>query len=543
MKKKKEDINLSNVNLSNRLSSIAVVASTEVQTRSLYKHYFHPFGRYVIPISPYGWYRVLVYIHKSGITIEKALDKMSMAVAPQKLRYHYFHEGGDEDDDQDKRASFTFYVDSYKLAVELQQRGHQPPVIGVRVSDGPPNIQVDDFYRWKVRKVIMSRYDSEKHCLNLSRFYADNNWKGDFCALQQFECLEVIIDIMEQEMPQLLSLQLDNNHLFLLVGFIGVERRLPQLKNISLQHNELKSLRELSVFEHLQLIELNLRKNPLPLNYEQLLIIKFPHLRKLNGQPLSSSRSSSSNEVIVNDSEIGSDVEIVPISEYKPFVIWPETRALYLVSHDPNIQPGIRKFVRQYLKAFDGGKRSMDLECFYHDNTLVSLTLAKDQPSWSRPYSGFDRQLLASRPVVLKMFESWPKTRHLPSTMTLDLTMVQLKMLSVAITGSFEEFGTSEQRRHYMRTFVLTRSMETDDFRISNELIYLGRDSHGRGQRQPLNTIQQNLMTKLSAETRLKARWSCKFLRDTNWDYQQSMLAFRTLLRSHQIPKKAFDKG
>jgi len=126
--------------------------------------------------------------------------------------------------------------------------------------------------------------------------------------------------------------------------------------------------------------------------------------------------------------------------------------------------------------------------------------------------------------------------------MTLDLTLVQLKMLSVSITGSFEEIGTSDQLQHYMRTFVLTRSMETDDFRIANELIYLGPDSYDRGQQQPLNPIQQNLMTKLSAETRLKARWSSKFLKDSNWDYQQSLLAFRTLLRRHQIPKKAFVK-
>jgi len=138
------------------------------------------------------------------------------------------------------------------------------------------------------------------------------------------------------------------------------------------------------------------------------------------------------------------------------------------------------------------------------------------------------------------MFEAWPKTRHLPSTMTLDLTLVQLKMLSASITGCFEE----TELRHYMRTFVLTRSKETDDFRIANELIYLGRAIHSRGhgrcQQLSLNSNQHNLMTKLSAETRLKSHWSCRFLKDTNWDYQQSLLAFQTLLRRRQIPKNAF---
>jgi len=54
-------------------------------------------------------------------------------------------------------------------------------------------------------------------------------------------------------------------------------------------------------------------------------------------------------------------VEIVSVSKFKPIDILPETRALYLVSLDPNIKPGIPKFVRQYLKAIVSGKKSKDL--------------------------------------------------------------------------------------------------------------------------------------------------------------------------------------
>ncbi|XP_034488135.1 nuclear RNA export factor 1-like [Drosophila innubila] len=529
---------------SQKLRSVAVVVAPPDKARSPCKQYFHPYGRYIIPISPYGWYRVLVYSHNSGYTIEEVLDKLRLSVSPQRLRYYYLHEGGEQDEDRDKRATFTFYVDSYKLAAKLQQKGHRPPVIGVRVSDGPPNIQVDDFYRWKLRTVIMSssRYDPGKSCLNLCRFYADDCWKGEFCALQQFQCLEAIIEIMEQEMPQLRHLMLDSNHLSILSGFQGMEQRFSQLKSISLEHNELKSLHELRVFERLQLKKLNLRRNPLPRNYEQHLVIMFPHLRALNGQRLRWQRSSSPGEFIVSDTDIDSDVEIVSVSECKPVVLLPEPRFFYLAPHSLNMQPGIRKFVRRYLKAFDGDKRSTDLEGFYHDNTLVTLRLDKEQASWFKntPDAAHGRQLLASRQAVLQMFEAWPKTRHLPSTMTLDLTLVQLKMLSASITGCFEE----TELRHYMRTFVLTRSQETDDFRIANELIYLGRAIHSRGhgpcQQSSLNPNQHNLMTKLSAETRLKSHWSCKFLKDTNWDYQQSLLAFQTLLRRRQIPNTAF---
>lgn len=143
------------------------------------------------------------------------------------------------------------------------------------------------------------------------------------------------------------------------------------------------------------------------------------------------------------------------------------------------------------------------------------------------------------------MYASWPKTQHLPSTLTLDLTLVQPRMLCLSITGSFQEgIGTTELLRHYMRSFVLTRSKESDDFRIANELIYLG--CHGHGQRQFLSTFnpeQRHLLIKLSAETRLKSRWSSRFLKDTNWDYQQALLAFQREMRRCWIPAKAFEGG
>ncbi|XP_030240424.1 nuclear RNA export factor 1 [Drosophila navojoa] len=503
-------------------------------------------GRYLVPISPYGWYRVLVYSQYSGYTVEQVMEKLREAVAPRKLKYYYLHEGGEQDVERDKRATFTFYVDSYKLAAELQLRGHQPPVVGLRVNDRPPLIDVDEAYKWKLRKVIMSRYDEKRRCLNLCRFYADDQWKGEFCALQQFECFAATMDIMERELPQLRRLLLDNNHMCHLGGFRGVDQRLPRLHSISLQQNDLKTLRELRVFQRLHLTELSVKRNLLPRNYEQQVLVMFPSLCMLNGRCVR--RSPSIHTVNVSESDADSihntdsDVELVSVTEVKPIVL-PEPRVTFLAFHDLPMPMGVRKFVRRYIKAFDGDERITSLERFYQEHVLVSLTLAKEHAmlgSWTGPYAVYSRQLLACREATLDMFAAWPKTLHLPGTMTLDLTLVEPLMLCVSITGSFEENGSASHRRHYMRSFVLTRKAETDDFRIANELIYLSRV--GRGERQPplLNPLQRNLVSLMSTETQLKLRWSSKFLRDTNWDYQQAMLAFHTLLRQRQIPENAF---
>ncbi|EDV94801.1 nuclear RNA export factor 1 [Drosophila grimshawi] len=542
-------VNSTAVLTSQRLNSIGATSTTQEPHRKKqaphkYPYYYHghlgrSHWRFCVPISPYGWYRVLVFSQYSGYTVSQVLEKLRLAVAPRKLRFYYLHVGGEQDVERDRRATFTFYVNSYELAAELQFRGHCPPVVGLRVNDRPPMIRVDEAYKWKLRTVIMSRYDERRRCLNLRRFYADDYWKqGEFCALQQFECLAAIIDIMEQELPELRRLLLDNNHLCHLGGFRGVEQRLPRLNCISLQQNELKTLRPLRVFQRLRLTELTVHRNPLPRNYERQLVLMFPQLHTLNGRSV---RCGSPVVVSVSDSDDDSDVELVSITEYKP-PIMPEPRVTYLAPHSLPMQLGTRKFVRRYLKAFDSVRRTDHLQRFYHENILASITLAKDNAvlgAWTAPYAAYGRQLLACRSAVLAMFAAWPTTLHLPSTMTLDLTLVQPLKLCVSITGSFEENGSSTEVRYYMRTFVLTRSMETAHFRIANELIYLARA--GQRQAPALNPEQCNLMTMLSAETSLKSRWCRKFLKDTNWDYQQALLAFQTLLRRRQIHENAFE--
>lgn len=362
----------------------------EEQPRIYTKYFFNPkipnlLRPRVVPISPYGWYRVLVYSHKSGYTVNQVLDRLRLAVAPRRLRYYYLHGGGEQDVERDTRATFTFYVDNYKLAAELHLRGHCPPVVGLRVNDRPPHIQVDDALKWKLRQVIMSRYDVTKDSLDLSRIHAHAFWRNEFFAMQQVECLEAIIDIMEQEMPQLRCLLLDKNHLCYLGSFRNVEHRLPRLKSISLQRNQLKSLRELRVFQRLHLTELTVHRNPLPRNYEQGVLSMFPHLRVLNLCLVRQSHIRQKDVINVSESESDSDndVQLVSISERKPLVL-PEPRVTYLAPHELTPELHIRRFVRRYLKAFDGDDRRSNLRRFYWSHAMVSYTFSKEHTRQDR---------------------------------------------------------------------------------------------------------------------------------------------------------------
>lgn len=352
---------------------------TRTFTNKLYKPQLpQPLRPRAVPISPYGWYRVLVYSHNSGLTVNQVLGKLRSAVSPRRLRYYYLHEGGEQDVEWDKRATFTFYVDNYKLAAELQLRGHCPPIVGLRVNDRPPNIQVDDALKWKLRQVILSRYDADKSCLNLCRLHAHPYWRNEFFAMQQFECLEAIVDIMEQEMPLLRRLLLDKNHLCYLGSFRNVQHRLPRLRCISLQCNQLKSLHVLRVFQRLRLTELTLWRNPLPRNYKQQVLLMFPNLQVFNGSVVK--QSIIRKTIVINVSESGSDsdseVQLVSVSEHKPLVL-PEPRVTYLAPHESIPELHIRRFVRRYLNAFDCGERLANLRRFYCRHVMVSLALSK----------------------------------------------------------------------------------------------------------------------------------------------------------------------
>ncbi|ALC46971.1 nxf4 [Drosophila busckii] len=472
-----------------------------------------------LPISHHGWYRVVVF---TMLTPPEVLRQLQWHLMIRKLRYYYFHEGGEEDVAEDEHASFTFYVKSYKLANALLQRGQHLALAILRVSDKPPQLQVDAAYRWKLRKLLLLRYDEKRRSLNLRRFYADKHWRREFCALQQFELLEACFEIMAQELPQLRHLRLDHNYLVHLGAFSGVEQLLPQLKSISLRRNELNDVRLLSMLQPLHITELNVRRNPLPRNYKQQLLQMLPQLRKLNGHRIRI--------------RVSSELKLLP--NVKPELLLPEFKAAYVTKRARGLIAKIRGLVLLYLRAFDRSdccKRHLTLKRFYQKPALFSLSFSKQLAS-ILPYAAWAKKQLVSRYELLCMFERWPQTKHLLPTLTLDVMLFRPLMLQLVLTGCYNEtLGKLKLRRYFVRNLWLTRDDEQSAFRIANELMYLGRP-------ELLSRSQRAARAKLAANTRMNKRWACKLLEDTNWDYQQALLAFKQLQSQRQIPDKAFTK-
>ncbi|XP_017104291.2 nuclear RNA export factor 1 [Drosophila bipectinata] len=236
-----------------------------------------------IPVSVYGWYRVLVFCKNHRETKGRVMRRLHRLVSPHPLAPRYMHPGGEKDATHDIDAFLTFYVNSYLIASELNRRCMREPKLFLKISDRMPLVRLDDSYRWRLKRTLKARYDPQTRVLDLTQFYTDYAWRNHFCALAQPQCLDAAISIISRFMPDLLCLKLDRNFLRNLRPLAHLDRRLPDLRRISLLNNDIDSLDMLQVFKDLPMTELDIRHNLLSPGYEEDVIRMWPTLRVLNG--------------------------------------------------------------------------------------------------------------------------------------------------------------------------------------------------------------------------------------------------------------------
>ncbi|XP_037730009.1 nuclear RNA export factor 1 [Drosophila subpulchrella] len=239
-----------------------------------------------LPVSVYGWYRVLVFSSDRRESINRVLRRLRWILNPLKLDPRYKHSGGEYDNLEDSGAKFTFYVDSYNVASALFRRGRLDNRLWLKVSDRMPSVRITLAFKLRLKRVILERYDPEQRSLDLTLFHMDETWRGEFCALAEPHCMSTAVDIMEQCLPQLEHLILDRNHLTHLWIFRQSERRFPWLQRVSLKNNDITNIEVLRVFQYLPLVALNLERNLLPPAYEGQVLSIWPRLRFLNDIPV-----------------------------------------------------------------------------------------------------------------------------------------------------------------------------------------------------------------------------------------------------------------
>uniref|UniRef100_A0A672FQ62 Nuclear RNA export factor 1 n=1 Tax=Salarias fasciatus TaxID=181472 RepID=A0A672FQ62_SALFA len=364
--------------------------------------------------------------------------------------------------------------------------------------------------------------------------------------------MEAVIKVIEENIPELTSLNLSNNRIHKLDELADLVTKVPNLKTLNLSHNELKSDRELDKIKGLKLVELWLNRNPLcdffkdQPSYISAVRQRFPRLLKLDGNDL--------------PPPIGFDVET-------PTTI-PKCKESYFCSDE--IKVLILRFLQQYYSIYDSGDRQPLLDA-YHDGASLSLTTPYSTQNPSRSSLGEYhkdsrnlkrlkdstmrfRLLKHTRLNVVAFLNELPKTQHDIASLTVDVNtytfIINHVCFSVAVDGK-----SRESTMAFSRVFI-TVPAGNSGLCIVNDHLFIRMATTEEIRRafvapaptpssSPVPTLtapQQEMLTAFSQKSGMNLEWSQKCLQDNEWDFNRAAQIFTQLKTEGKIPDVAFIK-
>ncbi|KAL6090306.1 hypothetical protein STEG23_029494, partial [Scotinomys teguina] len=448
---------------------------------------------------------------------------------------------------------------SYKMCDE---EGQKIPIF-VNPSDAPYSVQ-NRFTREQMehlKRALRKRYDVSQHALNLQKFRFDPDlWDHNIdMILNRRSCMAATLQIIQEDFPELLSLNLSGNKLFRLDSLFDVVEKAPQVKILNLSENELRTVWELEKMKGLKLEELWLEGNPLCSTfpdrsaYVSAVLKYFPLLTHLDGRklPLPSVPNIEEPQLMkpCKDSFKGSEA----------------------------IKTQVQQFLQEYYLIYDYGERQ-GLLSVYHDQACFSLTIPfdpsdpdlsvicgyfKDDVDTKNPKKiHLQRQLLKyTKENIVDCIRALPKTVHASSSFQVDMRFQTETMLCFSVSGLFKEVeGSSEGCiRAFMRTFIATLDERSSNLCIVNDQLFVRNPSPDEiqgafviplptscsGFKFILSQEQQRMVQAFSTQSGMKLEWSLKCLEDNKWDYTRAAEAFTSLQvkSGYQLDQEQDPKG
>ncbi|XP_004682761.1 PREDICTED: nuclear RNA export factor 1 [Condylura cristata] len=407
-------------------------------------------------------------------------------------------------------------------------------------------------------KLIMSkRYDGSQQALDLKAFRSDPDLVAQNIdvVLNRRSCMAATLQIIEENIPELLFLNLSNNKLYRLDDMSSIVQKAPNLKILNLSGNELKSERELDKIKGLKLEELWLDGNPLcdtfrdQSTYISAIRERFPKLLRLDGHEL--------------PPPIAFDVEA-------PTTL-PPCKGSYFGTE--NLKNLVLHFLQQYYTIYDSGDRQGLLDA-YHDGACCSLSIpfTPQNPARSNLAEYFKdsrnvkklkdptlrfRLLKHTRLNVVAFLNELPKTQHDINSFVVDISAQTSTLLCFSVSGVFKEVDgkSRDSLRAFTRTFIAVPASNSG-LCIVNDELFVRNASPDEIQRafampaptpssSPVPTLspeQQEMLQAFSTQSGMNLEWSQKCLQDNNWDYTRSAQAFTLLKAKDKIPEVAFMK-
>ncbi|XP_071657549.1 nuclear RNA export factor 1 [Patagioenas fasciata] len=470
------------------------------------------------------------------------------------VEFHYDH----------NRAQF--YVEDATTASALKQvsrkitdRDNYKVVIVINSSAPPQSLQ-NELKAQEIEqlKLCMSkRYDGSQRSLDLKSLRGDPDLVSQSidAVLNQRSCMQAVLRIIEENIPELRSLNLSHNKLYRLDDLAELPLKAAGLRVLDLSRNELKSDRELDKVKGLKLEELWLDGNPLcdsfrdQSSYISSVRERFPKLLRLDGHEL--------------PPPIAFDVEA-------PTTL-PPCKGSYFGSDDLKVL--VLRFLQQYYSIYDSSDRQGLLDA-YHDGACCSLSIpfAPQAP----PRNSLNEYFKDSRNVkklkdptmrfkllkhtrlnVVAFLNELPKTQHDVSSFMVDICAQTNTLLCFAVHGIFKEVDgkSRDSVRAFTRMFIAVPAGNTGLCIVNDELFVRAATSEEARKAflapaptpssSPVPTLaaeQQEMLAAFAMQSGMNLEWSQKCLQDNDWDYGRAGQVFTQLKLEGKIPEVAFLK-
>ncbi|XP_058569597.1 nuclear RNA export factor 2-like isoform X2 [Neofelis nebulosa] len=442
---------------------------------------------------------------------------------------------------------------SYKICDEENQKIS----IFVIASNVPYSVR----YKLKPKEMkqlkltMHKRYDVFHEALDLQSLRFDPDLVGHDIdiILNRRNCMAATLQIIEENFPELLSLNLSNNKLYQLDGLSDIIQMVPTVKILNLSKNELTLVWELNKMKGLKLEELWLDGNPLcdtfPDQSTYISAIKdcFPKLLHLDGQELSPP---------------------VTVDIDTPYVIKP-CKESYKGSE--TLKSLVLQFLQWYYLMYDSGDHQGLLGAYHHE-ACFSLTIpfnpedqapsslcgyfkeSRNMKKLKDPYLWVQLLKHTKRDIVCSL-GMLPKTQHDLSSFVVDMWFQTEMMLCFSVNGVFKEVEERSQGsvRAFTRTFIVTPASNSSICIVNDELFvreatpsetqsaFSIRVPTPTSSSMPtLSQEQQEMVQAFSTQSGMKLEWSQKCLQDNEWNYTRAGQVFTMLKNEGKIPEEAF---
>uniref|UniRef100_A0A8C2QH22 Tip-associated protein n=1 Tax=Cricetulus griseus TaxID=10029 RepID=A0A8C2QH22_CRIGR len=422
----------------------------------------------------------------------------------------------------------------------------------------------------QLKLALRKRYDVSQRALNLQKLHSDPDLvhHGIDMILTRRSCMAATLQIIQEDFPELLSLNLSNNKLIRLDSLFDVVEKAPQVKILNLSTNQLRTAWELEKMKGLKLKELWLEGNPMCSTFSDNsayvpLGSLSPHRHLVRPHWCAFPASSFSSQ----------DGRKLPLSSVmdieEPQLMKPCKESF---KGSEAIKNQLQQFLQEYYLIYDYGERQGLLRV-YHDQACFSLTIPfnpsdpdlsglceyfKDDIDMKNPKEFYlQRQLLKyTKQDIVDFLRALPKTLHVLSSFQVDMCFQTDTMLCFSVSGLFKEVEGSSQGyiRGFMRTFIATLDRKSSNLCIVNDQLFLRNPSPDEIQGAfavPLSTScstfkpvlsqeQQRMVWDFSNQSGMKLEWSQKCLEDNKWDYTKAAEVFTMLQTESKIPKEFF---